>query len=371
MKLAYLAYDQNSNKTHSTLFHEMRQLKEIDSYLVHRQDFPIDDVQIDLLSLPIMTQNILIPSDEAMQTQQHKLILKEIMPEYNFLKYNIFSKYKLSNKLTDKLVDRTSQDDGMLNQQEDRSKNNLDAETEVNEAANDSKSEPKLIQSFNLSDVNRIFFNKKINKFIFESSNQAVHSESKTDEEGLKNSKEYDYVFVEAHQVVSDLLHKKEQNIMDRPQIQTHIVLNLEYPVQYKFAEHHLHHEFIFVENTHLKTIFDNWFLCFFSQNKLNIRLFIPYGKHQDIDYLNFITRRSFVMLQRSFEAFEVKELQKRWISTADGFFSQELKLRYLKKSRNCPSFTFWPQYKINNFTKSMVESLKKKNKRAFTEREI
>ena len=91
MKLAYLGYDKTVLKAHPVL---EQYFGVIDSYLVNTDS---EAGSLDLLSLPIMANNVCVPMDETLQTVQHKLVLQEIKNEYVYLKKNILLNYKSTN----------------------------------------------------------------------------------------------------------------------------------------------------------------------------------------------------------------------------------------------------------------------------------
>lgn len=370
MRLAYLAYDKNSLKTHSIL---KETFSVIDTYLISTEISSFDDGHLNLLNLPIMTQNVYIPGNESLQTIQHKLILHKIKNEFNFLKQNIFSKYKLSKE---EFSGKPSEDfhedlqgdldEALDEEDEDSSENsNIGAAIKRQKTILASLKNSK-VRNLSLNAISDLHFDKKTGLYVIQSNlNKEINKEPE------KIVFEYDYLIVENHQLVSQALLTKSQNVIKQLHFQSHVVLNLEFPLQYKLHKQYLYHDFIFIENMQLKTIFDNWYICSFSQDRACIRLFIPYDKHQAEDYLNFISDRVYNRICRSFEAFEFKDVQKRWISTSDGFTLKDLKLNFPRNSSIMPSFSFWPQYKINNYIKELMAFNKKRNKRLFMEREI
>ena len=377
MRLAYLAYDKNSLKAHSIL---KETFSVIDTYLISTEISSFDDGHLNLLNLPIMIQNVYIPGNESLQTMQHKLILHKIKNEFNFLKQNIFSKYKLSKEeFSGKSSEDFNEDlhgdldeafDDVFDEEDENSSENSNRGAAIKRQKTILASlKNSKVRNLSLNAISDLHFNKKTGLYVIQSNlNNEI---SKEPEKPEKIVFEYDYLIVENHQLVSQALLTKSQNVIKQLHFQSHVVLNLEFPLQYKLHKQYLYHDFIFIENMQLKTIFDNWYICSFSQDKACIRLFIPYDKHQAEDYLNFISDRVYNRICRSFEAFEFKDVQKRWVSTSDGFTLKDLKLNFPRNSSIMPSFSFWPQYKINNYIKELMAFNKKKNKRLFMEREI
>lgn len=314
MKLAYLGYDKTALKPLPVL---EQHFSHIDFYLVNSDQVASD---LDFLKLPIMAQNVCIPVDEALQTIKHKLVLHDIRNEYNALKQSLFSGFNLS----------------------------------ADEFIGTKKSEKK---QFELKDIVSIKFEKKINKHVIERQRH--------------EPQEYNYLIIQGHQLVSDSVQSHRQNIIHRPQTQSFLILNLEFEMQYRLHKQYVHHDFIFIDNISLKTIFDNWYLCSFSQNKLSVGLYIPYAQHQSEEFLDYITGRVRALLSKSFEAFKIEELLSRKVSASDGFVVQALKLNYPKNSSVFPSFDYWPQNKINDYIKNVFVVKNKKNRNLFAEKEI
>lgn len=297
MKLAYVAFDKTALKTHPAL---EQYFSAIDTYLVNPQSEASD---LDILNLAIMADHVFIPSDVTLQTLQHKLVLQKIKNEYLFLKQNIFSGFSFQGE--ELIGARTAEK-----------------------------------QQFDLSEVLSITFDKNRKKHIIQTEGQ--------------NFIDYDYLIIEGHQLVSGALAKKNQNIISKTQIQSSLVLNLEFSMQYKLHKQHLHHEFIFIANTELRTLFDNWYLCSLSHNKIGVSLYIPYEQHWQAEFLDFMTQRTHKLISLTFESFAIGELIKRGVSTSDGFVTRNLKLNHTKTSAAFPSFAYWPQNKINDYIKNV-----------------
>lgn len=314
MKLAYLGYDKTVLKAHPVL---EQYFNVIDSYLVNTDS---EAGSLDLLSLPIMANNVCIPMDETLQTIQHKLVLQEIKNEYAYLKKNIFLDYKLT-------------DSEFLG------------------------AKKALKKQLSIKDVVSIMFDRNLNKHFIQTKGAELE--------------EYDYIIVQAHQLVTDQFQDIKQNIISRPQIQKYSILNIEFAAQYSLNKYHLHHEFIFIDNMRLKTIFDNWYICSISQNKFTVGLYIPFSRYDSNEFLEFITNRTYDVMSKSFESFKIGELLSRSASTSDGFVSHNAKLRYPKKSSVFPSFDYWPQNKINDYIKNLFIYKNKKNRNLFAEKEI
>jgi len=318
MKLAYLAFDKTALRTHSEL---APYFSGIDTYLLNMQ---VEARDLDIFNLPIMTSHVFIPRDVGLQTIQHKLILKKIKSEYFFLKQNIFSGFKFSSE----------------------------------EPVIVSHSEKQL---YNLSDIAAIIFNKVSKKYNIQTKDQ--------------NLIEYDYLIIEGHQLVSDSVQNKDQNIINKLQRQSAIILNLDFSAHYKWHKQHQYHEFIFVNNTEIRTVFDNWYFCRVSHDKVSVSLYIPFELHESEDFLNFVTARTHKLFSQTLEPFNISSISEglvcRSFSASDGFVIKNMTLRHAKNSAVFPSFSFWPQHKINDYIQNAFVIKNKKNSYLFREKEI
>lgn len=327
MKLAYFGYDKTALKVQLVL---EQYFTGIDYYLVKSSldgNSANNTSHLDLLNIPIMTSNVCIPSDEVLRTTQHKLILHQIKNEYNFFKKNIFTEFAVNNE-------------------------------ELTGTKRCTK------KQFNLADITSVIFNKKTNK-------HGIQIEEKNQ---VQKIMEYDYLIMEGHQLVCDYFQDKKQNIISRFQTQSYVILSLEFLIEYKLHKQYVHHDFIFIDNILLRTIFDNWYFCSLSQNKINVALYIPSGQDMSEEFLDFISQRTYKLLSDSLEAFAIGELVRHEILPSNGFIIKGLKINNRENAAVFPSFTFWSQNKVNDYIKSVFIAKNitknKKNTNLFREKE-
>lgn len=314
MKLAYLGYDKTLTKTNAVLG---QHFGVIDNYLMNEN---LEANSLNFFSLPIMADNVCIPTDESLYTVRHKSVLYKIKNEFTLLKKNIFSEYKLTG----------------------------------DEITGTKKS---IRQQFSFDEIESIYFNKKKKKYLLQSKSHGLI--------------EYDYLIVQGHQLVTDRLQMIKQNIISKTQTQSYLVLNLEFSAQYRLHDQHLRHDFIFIDSTNYNTVFDNWYICSYASNKLLVSLIIPAANYRSDELLQFIEARTLQVLSNSLKSFEFGVLVNRWLSCMDGFVTQKLKLMYPKTSTVFPSFDYWTQNKINNYIKNIFVVKNKKNRALYTEKEF
>ena len=314
MRLAYLGYDRTSLKTNTVL---EQHFDFIDHYLVNDS---LEANNLNFFSLPIMANNVCIPIDESLYTVQHKSVLYKIKNEFTMLKKNLFADYRLTGD-------------------------------EITGTRKSTK------QQFSFDEIESLYFIKKKNKYLL----------LRKDKEPI----EYDYLIVQGHQLVTEKLQLLRQNIMSQPQMQSYLILNLEFTAKYRLQDQHLRHDFIYVDNTNYNTVFDNWYICSYSGNRLLVSLLVPSANYRTEELMEFLAARARSALCESLKAFELGPLQNRWLSCADGFVTHKLKLNNLSYACVFPSFDYWTQNKINNYIKNIFVMKNRKNRALNTEKDL
>ncbi len=314
MKLAYLGYDKTLLRTNTVL---AQHYSKIDNYLIHES---LEANNLNFFSLPIIADNVCIPTDESLFTVQHKSVLFKIKNEFMVLKKNIFSDYKLTG----------------------------------DEITGTKKSEN---QQFSFKEIESVLFSKKLKKYVIKTKS--------------RGEIEYDYLILQGHQLVTDQIQGLPQNVLNKAQIQSYIVLNVEYSVRYKLHDQHLRHDFILIDNTNFNTVFDNWYICSYSNSRLIVSLIVPSSTYQADELLEFIATRTLRVLSESLKSFEFGTTINRWVSCVDGFVTQKLKLNHPKDASVFPSFDYWTQNKINNYIKNVFVAKNIKKLTSTAEKEL
>lgn len=314
MRLAYIGYDRTALKTNTVL---EQHFDIIDNYLINDS---LESNNLNFFGLPIMADNVCIPIDESLYTAQHKSVLFKIKNEFTMLKKNLFAEYRLTGD-------------------------------EITGTRKSTK------QQFSFDEIENLFFIKKKNKYLLQRKG--------------KEPIEYDYLIVQGHQLVTDRLQLLKQNVMSKPQRQSFLILNLEFSAKYRLHDQHLRHDFIYIDNTNYNTVFDNWYICSYSSNRLLVSLFAPSANYRSEELMEFLAARARTALSESLTAFEFGPLQNRWISCADGFVTQKLKLNNPNYASVFPSFDYWTQNKINNYIKNIFVVKNKKNRALYTEKDL
>jgi hypothetical protein len=321
MKLAYIAYDRTALKAHFVL---EQHFERIDTFLVDSEK-PI--AQLDFADLPLMAHNTYIQHKNETQTQAHKKVLSRIQDEYSFFKNQIYANEKINHSDVKKL------------------------------------SPPAIARSVvkNIFPINELVgfsYNKKSYKHYFKT---------------LKNAAllDYDYVIIQNHQLVTDALEGKEQNIFTTKGALQDVVLNINFSLKHKISSLSLDNECIYISNIELKSIFDNWYICQIGSEIINVSLLVPFKQYKDPKYFEFIQKRTARAMQLAFTSFEVGELLSHCIFATDGFSEQVIALNYKKSTALFPSFTYWSEDKINAYVNTVFFGKNLKNKILFTEKEL
>ncbi|MEQ1722545.1 MAG: hypothetical protein ABL930_05175, partial [Pseudobdellovibrio sp.] len=218
MRLAYLGYDKNVFKSISFLAQHFQQ---IDTYLLN-YDNPTNDS--DIYDLPVMAANVYISKDHSLYTEQHKSVMQKINLEYSLFKKSISS-------------------------------------TEAKQLRADTEETKCEKNDLRIVDIVSIDFDQKSNKYIIKNKYQGNF--------------EYDYLIIQDHQIISDLFKQKKQSLFKGDSDQFYAMLSLEFAIKAKLDNEVQEQEFIFVENTRIKSIFDNWYICKISQQQITINFYI------------------------------------------------------------------------------------------------
>lgn len=312
MRLAYIAYNKTSFKAHHVL---EQHFSSIDTYLINQEDV----CDYDIINMPVMVDNVLIPTNIELQTTRHKLILHDIASEFNFFKKNLL----------------------------------LDSGVQNEDSILLSKKSEKIQIPF--QSIELVEFNKITNKYTISSNN---------------TEKEYDYLIVESHQLLGEELMNKTHEVLSKNSQQSHLVLNLEFATKYKLHKQHLHNDFLYVVNAKVKAIFDNWYLCSLLENKLCVSLFYPYSQLKSEELIAYIVDRVRSVLNLSLDVFEIAELIKHSFGACDGFTIKDPILKHPKSSSAFPTFSYWPQNQVNNYIQNTFYLKNVKNKNLFKEKE-
>lgn len=303
MRLAYLATDKSSVKTAALI---NKYYTSVDYYFIDSEPNSMD-LEID--RLPIMAKNLCIPTEKALQTTQHQAVLKSISRNLNDFMNQIYVFKNLSIELVD-TAEKTN------------------------------------YRTFQMSDISFIKYNKEINKYTIENSQQEII--------------EYDYLLVENNQIIMNAILDKQQNLFLSFTEQTKVLLSLEFKIVNHHQSPQMPTDFIYVASHELKTTEDNWYVCRLEDHKIIISFYIPIEMHNSDSYTEFIVNRVNGIFNEVSDSFKLTEFIGKKISAIDGHYAYKAKLRQSKNGALIPTFTFWSHDKINHY---LNQVLKSKNK--------
>jgi hypothetical protein len=313
MRLAYLGYDKNVFKSYATL---ASYFKQIDTYLLN-YDNEINNS--DIYELPIMAANVYISKENRLYTDQHKSVLRKINLEYSLLKKSISSVEKIE--------------------------------------INDDQAKPKCDKNyFKIADIVDIVFDKKSNKYFIKTKQQANF--------------EYDYIIVQDHKIVSELFKRKNQNLFQGESDQFYVLLNIDFSIKAQLTNEVPEQEFIFVENPQIKSIFDNWYICKISQQKISINFYIPFKQRYNEEFINFLIQRTRTIFEKTFITFKIGDFLNTSIVTTNGFAKNHISTKNKQSSFVFPSFSYWSEKRVAGFIQNVFLAKNKKNKMFFSEKE-
>jgi hypothetical protein len=313
MRLAYLGYDKNAFKSTAYLAQYFQQ---IDTYLLNYDNQTNDS---DICDLPIMAAHVYISKDQSLYTEQHKFVKRKISLEYNLFKKSISS-------------------------------------IEVKELKADTE-EPKGDKNYSkIIDIISLDYDRKSNQYKIVTKYQGNF--------------EYDYLIIQDHHIISDLFKQKKQSVFKGDSDQFYAMLSLDFAIKAKLGNEVQEQEFIFVENTEIKSIFDNWYICKFSQQKISINFYIPYKQRHHEAYINFLVQRNRALFEKIFITFEMGEILNKSIIATNGFAQNHIAMINKQSSFVFPSFSYWSKERVAGFINEVFLNKNKKNKIFFSEKE-
>lgn len=310
MKAAYLAYDRNALVGLPVLSNYFEQ---VDFYLVDSQRQP---ETTEFSEVSILTDHLMIPSEENLRTSAQNKVLKSMHGEFNFYRDQLAIEAK-KNPATYTEVQKNCR-------------------TEVN--------------SLNL--IKDIVFNSKANEIYVEKEKMGVTS--------------YQYLFVEEHHIMAESFSGYAKNVFKTSPENSHIWFATEFDFEMKKPRNGDlgRKEFFLVRDRQNKTILDNWYFVRTSGNKITIYQWVPYNQHKNSDFQKFIIERVEKLVKDKLELIQLNKFNKLYVDSTTGFVTQEAVMRHAKISAGLPSFRFWSRDMINRYLYTKIDSkMKELNK--------
>ena len=296
MKAAYLAYDKNTLAALPMLSNYFEQ---IDLYL-------IDDLRvsqsIDFNLIPLLTENLLIPAGDELQTATHQIALKIVQKEMLFYKSELHKDYRK-------------------------------ATTTYTQIQKTCRTEMNLVSS-----IKDVVFNAKTNEVYVEKAKSGITA--------------YQYLFVEDHQVVAENFGPYVKNIFKRSPENSHVWFSAEFKYELKKPREKTldDRHFILVKDRLNKSVLDNWYLIRTLGNNITVQQWVPFNQFKNSDFQKFIIERVEKLLREKLDIIQLTQFNGFYVNATPGFSSGATILKNSKISSSMPSFNFWSQDTVNRF---------------------
>lgn len=303
MKAAYLAYDRNSLVGLSVLSNYFEQ---VDFYLIDSQRQP---EATEFSEVSIMTDHLMIPSEESLRTGAQTKFLKSMHSEFNFYKKQLEIETKKSPSTYTEVQ--------------------KNCRTELN----------------SLSVVKDVVFNSKTNEIHIEKENAGVAS--------------YNYLFVEEHHIIAETFGGYAKNIFKKQPENSHIWFASEFNYEMKKPRSGDlgRREFFLVKDHQNKNILDNWYFIRTLGSKITIHQWVPFNQFKNSDFQKFIIERVEKLIKEKLELVQLTKFNQFYVNSTAGFVTEEARLRHTKVSFCLPSFHFWSREMINRYLYSKLDS--------------
>lgn len=310
MKAAYLAYDRNSLVGLSVLSNYFEQ---VDFYLVDSNRQP---EATEFSEVSIMTDHLMVPSEEGLRTPAHVKILKSVHGEFNFYKKQLEVEVK-KNPVTYTEVQKNCR-------------------TEMN----------------SLTLIKDIAFNPKTNEVYVEKEKMGITP--------------YQYLFIEEHHILAESFAGYSKNIFKTQPENSHIWFATEFDYEMKKPRTGDlgRREFFLIKDHQNKTILDNWYFVRTLGSKITIHQWVPFNQFKNSDFQKFIIERVEKLIKERLELVQLTRFSQFYVNSTAGFATQEASLKHAKISTCLPAFHFWSRDMINRYLYTKLDSkMKELNK--------
>ncbi len=296
MKAAYLAYDKTSLAGLPTLSNYFEQ---IDVYLV---DDSRPAQMIDFNLIPVLSENLLIPAEDGLQTTAHQAVIKGIQKELFFYKSELHKEYRKSSATF----------------------------TQIQKSC---KTEMNLV-----STIKDVVFNAKTNEVYIEKAKSGITA--------------YNYLFVEDHQVVTESFGAFTKNIFKKTPQNSHVWFSAEFKYELKKPREKTldERQFILIKDRLNKSVLDNWYLVRTEEDRITVQQWVPFNQFRNSDFQKFIIERVEKLLREKLDIVQLTQFNGFNVNATPGHALGQPILKNSKISSLIPSFNFWSQETVNRF---------------------
>jgi len=202
--------------------------------------------------------------------------------------------------------------------------------------------------SLSVSDIIFIKYNRETKKINIENSKKEIV--------------EYDLLLIENNQFVMAGILDKQQNLFNSFAEQEKCWLSLVFETKNLHKSKQLDKQFVFIENSNISSLDDNWYIAELEESTLKISLLIPFEMQHNQEYVEFLNKRITEMVNERFVSLNVVKLKETFVLPTDGYFSFKAKLRQTKQTALVPGFYFWKRNKVNAYLNNLLKQKTPKN---------
>ena len=148
----------------------------------------------------------------------------------------------------------------------------------------------------------------------------------------------------------------KQQSLFNSFTEQNKCWLNLKYKITSTHKNYQHDENFIFIENTNIQSVDDNWYVVNLDKDVLTVSFLVSYSMQRNIEYLEFLEKRISSLFNSKFISFSIVNLIESYVLPADGYFDYKAKLRSSKQAALVPSFYFWKKNKIQAYINNLFK---------------
>ena len=290
MKIAFITSDRSSLKTLGLL---QKYYPTVHFYLANSKTSGVD---LEAEKLPLLVDGLNIPADPKSRTERHEQVFKKNQPNYKLF-FNQIYPGKVSTE-------------------------------------NEEFAEPKGVHSeFSIDEINFIKYSREVGKYAIENSRLEI-----TD---------YDFLLIQNSQLIMAEILDKQQNLFHSFTEQSKAIITLTFDLRQLHQNALTESRFIFVENSMIESVQDNWYLVKLNKDTAEVSLYIPYEMQDSEEYKSFLAQRVTAAFNRRFVSFKLEGFIGSYVTPADGYYAYKAKLRYSKGGALVPTYNLWSTEKM------------------------
>lgn len=299
MKLAFITADRSSLKTLPLL---QKYYSCVHFYFANSKTAGVD---LEAEKLPLMVDGLNVPADASLRTPHQEQIFKK-----NYHNYKNFFNQIYPNKVNAEIEEVDSPKEDFL--------------------------------EFGIGEINFIKYSRELGKYAIENSRLEIT--------------EYDFLLIQNSQVIMAEVLEKQQNLFNSFTEQTKSIITLVFNLK-NFHKAGAPNSFIFVENSLIESVQDNWYLVKLNPETVEVSFYIPFEMQDSEDYKQFLSQRVSAVMNRRFVSFQLSDFIGSYVTPADGYYSYKAKLRYTKGGALVPTYNLWSTEKMTTHLSQLLKN--------------